>query len=344
MKIQNLFNIFPYFPIGLNGDLMAQYRLSIQNSELKYRILFYVSEIFCHFKPKNYSIKKVIFNYEIDVLKKSPNKFILQRYLFHIFNTGSKSDNEIINNKKHFHNFCVSNHLPTPQLLGTIKDGMIISFVKEFPWDSSKDFFIKPVSGSQSRGILEFRVKNKNTYEILDQNRLINTKYILEYLKFHLKKGEFIIQEKVISSRQLPADDQSNVPILRIISYKQNDQIKILNPVLIINREKQFLDSRLRNKDFYAIDTINGTIIEQIVFSHTPPKLDGFKMPEWNSLLEIIKKGHNLLITNTIIGWDVAIGEDGYSVLEANKSPWLEIHQKSPFVNACFIEKILTLK
>jgi hypothetical protein len=344
MKIQSLVRLFPYFPAGLNGDLMTQYRLSIQNSELKYRILFYVSEIFCQFKPKKRSVKKGIFNHEIDVLKKSSDKFILQRHLFHVLNTGTKSENEIINNKKYFHDFCAKNQLPTPHLSGIIKDGTIQSFVQVLPWDNAKSFFVKPVSGSQSKGILEFRAKGENTYEILDQNRLINTRHIPEYLKFYLKKGEFIIQEKVSLPHYFPISEQSNVPILRIISYKKNDQIKILNPVLIINKEKQFLDSRLGNKDFYAIDAADGTIIDQIVFGHIPPKLDGFAMPEWNALLELIKKGHDLLGTIKIIGWDVAIGEGDYSILEANKRPWLEIHQKSPFEGTSFIENILTLK
>jgi D-alanine-D-alanine ligase-like ATP-grasp enzyme len=343
MKIQTLVRLFPYFPTRLDSDLMIQYRLSIQKSELKYRILFYISDLFCRFKSGDYSGKNRIFNHEISVLHIASNKFILQKYLFHVYNKGSKSEKEIINNKERFHNFCIKNQFPTPRLLGIIKNGKVQSLVQGLPWNHANDFFIKPVSGSQSRGILELRAKDNNTFEIVNQNRLIKAEYLLDFINFHLKTGEYIIQEKAGIFPYFATNGQSNVPILRIISIKIKGQIKILNPVLIINKGKQFLNSELINKDFYAVNAENGTIIGEIIFKHTPPKLDGFKMPDWDVILTIIKKAHNLLGTTNIIGWDVAVTEGGYSLLEANKNPWLEIHQKSPFESTLFIEKLLNL-
>ncbi|GGB78968.1 hypothetical protein GCM10011325_03130 [Dyadobacter sediminis] len=158
-----------------------------------------------------------------------------------------------------------------------------------------------------------------------------------------MKTGEYVIQEKAGLFHYFAEKGQTNVPVVRIISTKIKGQIKVLNPVLILNKGKQFLDSGLGNKDYYAINASDGTIIGEIIFQHIPPKLDGFEMPDWDVILTMIKKGHNLLGKTDIIGWDVALTESGYSLLEANKSPWLEIHQKSPFESTLFIEKLLNL-
>lgn len=342
-KIQRLFTLFPYFPVGLEGTLMAQYRQSIQYSQLKYRVLFYVSGKFCQLSSKDYALQKNIFNHEINVLGHDPNKYILQKHLFHIYIKGSKSDNEIINNKEQFYKFCSENKLPTPQIVGKIKNGIVQSFGQELPWQHARDFFVKPVYGSKSNGILEFRAKGKDTYEILDENRLIKTRYIPEYLEFHFKKGEFIIQEKIGPPQNFTVNKHSHTPILRIISCKMNNQILILNPVLILHKEKKFLDSKLSNKDFFAIDEADGKVLGPIVFDHTPTKPDNLTLPEWESLLDLIEKGHNLLKSNTVIGWDVAISDEGYYLLEANKCPWLEIHQKKPFKDLWFLNNILLL-
>ena len=342
-KIGTFYRLFPYKPVALNPQLMVLYKMSIEKASFKYKFLFTVSDIYTKVFPKKESEYLSVFDYEINALNKKRDAFIPQNYLSHLFGSGSTHHIEIVNNKVKFHKFCLEYALPIPELMGFIKLGKIQLTQTDIPWGKEADFLVKPAFGSKSAGIYDFRFKGNNTYQILDENRAIDRRFIPQFLEHYAKKGSYVIQQRIPAPSEFCDAGISHVPILRVLSKKVNAGIEIINPVLIINKEKQYLNARLANKDFYAIDTQTGKIIGGIVFDHTPNSLTIVQLPNWQMLIQIIQKAHEQVFTLNLIGWDVALSEKGYLLIEANKSPWLEVHQKFPFANQLFLEKILNL-
>jgi hypothetical protein len=288
-------------------------------------------------------IHSSIFDYEIEVLNKKKSEFLYQNQLLHIFYNGTEAQKEIINNKNTFHNFCKNNAIPTPTKIGELNNGHLqnMTFI---PWRLRKNFIIKPIYGFKSIGILDFRSIGKNHYDILDENREIHIKNIAKYLTYFLPNGFFIIQKRLKPPSYLQSQGLINVPIIRILSCKSDETITIINPVLILNFEKKYLNPKLNNKIFYALDASNGKIIGQIYFSKKSNAINHWPLitlPDWDALIETINKAHTLLDSVRLIGWDIAYSHSGYAIIEANKSPWLEIHQKHPFVAQEFQKLIL---
>lgn len=347
-KIVVLFRLFPYLPPSdYDSNLFSLYYNSIQKANVKFRFLFWLSTRYQFFCEKlNRPIKfnhSAVYEFEIEVLNKKKSDFLYQNQILHFFYDGTQAQKEIINNKNTFHDFCENNAIPTTKKIGELNNGHLQNMTV-LPWETAEDFLVKPIFGFKSIGILDFRSIGNNKYEILDETREINSKNIAKYLAYFLPTGSYIIQKRLKPPVYLQNQGLVHVPIIRILSCKSGDNISILNPVLILNVEKKYLNPRLNNKIFYAIDALNGKIIDQIHFTKKINSMNHLAintLPEWDALVETVHKAHALLDSIRLIGWDIALSCTGYTIIEANKSPWLEIHQKTPFVANEFQKRIL---
>jgi hypothetical protein len=343
------FRLFPYLSPNCNPKLTDLYIASIQKASIQFKILYWLSVRYQRVCEKvNIAIKRrysSVFDYEIEILHKKRADFLYQNHVLHLFNDGTQSQKDIINDKNKFHNFCKKHNLPAAQKIGELKNGHLQNMTA-LPWETAEDFLVKPTIGSKSVGILDFRAIGNNKYEILDENREIDSKNIAQYLAYFLPKGDFIIQKRLLPPTYLQQQDLAHVPIIRILSCKSGNDVSIINPVLILNVEKKYLNPYLSNKVFYAINASDGKILEQIHFSkNTEPSNYSVinTLPDWDTLTKTIQKAHALLGGIRLIGWDVALSSTGYAIIEANKSPWLEIHQKAPFDSPYFLEKVMSL-
>ncbi|MFN8430298.1 MAG: sugar-transfer associated ATP-grasp domain-containing protein [Spirosomataceae bacterium] len=348
-KIKSLFAIFPYYPIKMNQDLKRLWTESLSSTSVKYKLLYRFSEVFI-MVIKSLGIKfgqskSRIFEFEILNDKKNESDFLMQNKVVHLFQSGNPESIEIINDKLKFQNFCLQNHFPTPTKLGEIRSGKIY-WDSEYPWFNNKSFIVKPTKGSQSKGIRDFVLSNEGRYIILDENREISFSAVNDYLEHFIKQGEFIIQERIMPGLEFLKIGIMSIPILRIITISDDTNVKLLNPVMIINPEKNYLNSKLINKRFFAIDILNGRINHEIYFgkcSDGQILIKDFYIPDWEKIVELLIKAHKILNTVKIIGWDLGIGDGGFKIIEANKSPWIEIHQKFPFNAEGFQKELLCL-
>lgn len=89
-----------------------------------------------------------------------------------------------------------------------------------------------------------------------------------------------------------------------------------------------------------AIDVNTGTSISNGIYSDitkededshpiTGIKLKGFQVPEWNKVIEVVKRAALLHPQNKSIGWDVAITESGVDLIEGNHN-WCKLLYQLP--------------
>lgn len=181
---------------------------------------------------------------------------------------------------------------------------------------------IKPSRESKGQGVHLLTVHNGMTN--------IDGLKISELFKKY--KSEFLIQEVVRQHKDMAALNPTSVNTIRVLSYHSGMEVLIIYSVVRIGR----LGSEIDNQCAGGISTIidkegrlgktafGGYSEDNIVKTDTGVLLDGYQLPSYHEAIAMVKRLHLRLPFFNIVGWDVAIQEDGKPVLiEFNTNPGL---------------------
>ncbi len=327
------FALLPYQPNPeWDETVKKEWHKSLRQS--KFHHLAYKITCWLKLSPPEKMNGQQVFAYETGMLKHEPKNYFPHILLEHFFRSGSAGHIKIVNDKLAFHDFCKSQNVPCPEKMGVYQSGKW-SFARQAPWETDADFFIKPIHGSQGKDIWECRKLMPDSYLVHNQNRKISDAFLKDYLEKKLdQKKTYIIQRKF----EFVSQNKANIappPVIRILTKRgENEEIRIINPILIINPEFYYLSPSLVDKRFFALNHKTGEVVGEINFGTNnesrPPLELTIGEERWQQIVSNTKKLHSHLNTLKYIGWDIALNEKKYSFLEANKSPWLAIHQKYP--------------
>ena len=185
-----------------------------------------------------------------------------------------------------------------------------------------KEVIIKPSKTSKGKGILLFSA----TDGITD----IQGKTVAQLFKDYNR--DFLIQHRVRQHKEMAALNPTSLNTLRILSYRSGMEILIIYTVARIGRMNQVVDNQSAGGlctpvspqgtlGKYSFGTAGSDLIEQ---TDTGIKLEGYQIPSYDKAIEFVKRLHYRLPNLNIVGWDVAIGEDGEPILiEFNVGPGL---------------------
>ena len=180
---------------------------------------------------------------------------------------------------------------------------------------------IKPDTGSLGRDI------NIVTY----QNDEI-TRMVFDNLTEKCVCEEFICQHEKMS--ELSPD---SVNTIRFVSLWEPEGVQIVSATLRTGGQSGSLVDNLKKDGIGAqIDIETGIICtngfdynEHQFVKHplTGVQFLGFNIPNWDAAVALVKKGHEQLSQNRLLGWDIAITQTGADVVEANGRPGTPITQ-----------------
>lgn len=181
---------------------------------------------------------------------------------------------------------------------------------------------IKPTLRSKGKGVQVFSVKDGITS--------IDGLTIGQLFKKYSKN--FIIQECIKQHEKMAALNPTSVNTIRILSYRSDMEVLIIYSVVRIGRKGQVID----NQSAGGISTtvtkegklgkvaFGGYSEDNILTTDTGVVLEGYEIPSYDKAIEMVKRLHLKLPYANIVGWDVAIKEDGNPVLiEFNTNPGL---------------------
>ena len=139
--------------------------------------------------------------------------------------------------------------------------------------------------------------------------------------------AEEIIKQDVSLSRLHP----ESVNTLRINTVNYGTSVDIKWPCLRIGRGKSIVDNAGAGGVFGAIDTKTGLITDvsdefhHTFLEHPDTKIPliGFKVPKWQEACEMAKHLANLIPDCHFVGWDFALTDKGWVMVEGNHSPLL---------------------
>lgn len=200
----------------------------------------------------------------------------------------------------------------------------VVDFIK-----THDKFIIKPLSLHGGKG---FRMIDKGI-KSADAESLL-----LEYLELPEYSKGFLLEELIIQDSRMAELHPESVNTIRISTINLGKTIETKWPVLRMGKGDSVVDNAAAGGIVAAIDETTGTIISAAdeqrgssytIHPDTHKPLIGFQIPCWNELRETIKTMASMSPDCRIMGWDMALTDKGWVVVECNYGPELLIQWAS---------------
>lgn len=181
---------------------------------------------------------------------------------------------------------------------------------------------IKPTWSGKGHGIQLVDIKDGSVKSM--------GKPLIQLLKDY--KKNFIIQACIRQHERMSALNPTSVNTIRILSYRSGMEVLIIYAVVRIGHLGSVVDNQSAGGISTTIDkdgrlgkySFGGYNKDKIEKTDTGIVLDGYQLPSYDKTIEIVKRMHFNLPYFDIVGWDIAIDENGIPVLiEFNLGPGL---------------------
>jgi len=218
----------------------------------------------------------------------------------------------LLDNKLQFHLY-LHNKTQIPKLIAHFnpRNKKIIHYEKP----SSKKVVIKPTKGKSGRGV-----------KVVDSGKFV------ELLKE--RSEEYIVEEFVKQHHLINKIFSGSVNTVRIITLKKNNKEYVVVKAILRVGQKQdvFVDNNVQGGLTIGIDMSSGRLRKGYTFyefgyneyvSHpkTKYKFYGKTIPFFNEVQELAISAHKCIPMFTVVGWDIAITENGPVIIEGNRTP-----------------------
>lgn len=143
-------------------------------------------------------------------------------------------------------------------------------------------------------------------------------------------KKDFLVQDRVRQHEAMAALNPTSLNTIRILSYRSGSEVLLCNSIVRIGRSGSVTDNQSAGGIAVGISE-NGLLYEcayslvgQVRQTDTGIVLKDYSIPNYYKVVELVKRLHLKLPFFKLVGWDVAIQENGEPVLiEFNTDPGL---------------------
>ncbi len=174
-------------------------------------------------------------------------------------------------------------------------------------------FIVKPFDGSGGKGIF-----------IADLKDYADIKALFAMLR---EKGHVVVEQLIKQAPEMAAFNDSSVNTVRVPTLKLKDRTIVFEPFLRIGLGNAVVDNAASGGVLTPVDPELGVctmcgIDENGNRYLKHPKsgivFPGFQIPRWNEAVTLVKELAEVLPTNHYVGWDIALTEDGWVMVEGN--------------------------
>ena len=194
------------------------------------------------------------------------------------------------------------------------RDRDVVSFLSKH-----LDFIIKPDCSSTGRGIAIF-----HTVSVEDA-----IKKVEEHIKG--KKGDFVLEELIQQSPEMSAFHPSSVNTIRLRVFRFDDRVEVLPSNLRLGRGDSVVDNTGRggisaslNEDGVVVVACDEKGITYETHPDTGVRILGYQVPKWDEAVVLVKNLCQIIPKVRYVGWDLALTEKGWIVIEGNDKGMFE--------------------
>lgn len=223
---------------------------------------------------------------------------------------------------------CVKNEALITKKLELIWPDSKIDTVKSlFEREDFEDIYIKPINKWGGKGII--RAYPKQGYY-----RQAGQQFPLSVLESTLKDAIWTVQKTISQHRDLRKFNENCVNTLRIITVLEKHEPQYFASFVRLTIGDRIVDNWEAGSLAIGIDARTGVFFPEafykpkgfvmpLCYEHPDSKIlfKDFKVPYFFEAIEIAKQAHRFFYGTFIIGWDMAITENGPVIIEANCRP-----------------------
>lgn len=215
-----------------------------------------------------------------------------------------------------------------PNFLNNFKDFINRDFFENGTVDDLKkflsnneEFMVKPRDGLGGKGVYkEYRKNIKDVNEFYD----------------YLKNNNLFIEEYVKQNKEINKLCKESVNTIRIMTFAYNGKSEIVYAAMRIGNGVNNVDNFHQGGMGCKIDLDKGILIGDAydkdlnhfkVHPKSKVKFDGFKIPYWEEAKKLVLDASKVNNNIHMVGWDVAITDDGPTLIEGNRRPGFDLIQ-----------------
>lgn len=181
--------------------------------------------------------------------------------------------------------------------------------------DKHRRFILKPESKSCGRGI-----------RIIGSESAEDARNRLEAICLR-GETEFILEEIVIQSQEMARLHPNSVNTVRFPTFRLDDRVHIFPPYLRMGQGGSIVDNAGSGGVFGLVDLETGRVYAACdelgnsyeVHPDTKEQIIGFTVPRWEEAVALAKELITVLPTVRWVGWDLALTDDGWVMIEGNE-------------------------
>ena len=147
-----------------------------------------------------------------------------------------------------------------------------------------------------------------------------------------------VVEELMIQGEELNRINPTSVNTCRIMTFTIGDEVTLFAGVLRMGVGDSTTDNAGAGGIYASIDTETGIIRSDarnyandhyLYHPTTGTLIPGFRLPEWNEAVELIKQMARHRKGTTLIAWDIAYTDKGWCMVEANDNGAWQIIQSN---------------
>jgi len=185
-------------------------------------------------------------------------------------------------------------------------------------------FICKPTSGTGGKGMLFGNLTEMGmTAE--------------EYFDTYLDSNGYDVEELIIQDGAMAKFHPQSINTVRPVTFLKDGEVTFLFVIMRIGTGDSHVDNLSSGGICVAVDADSGKIISGAinrtdinpikVHPDTGVVFENESIPRWDELKETVTKAAKALKDPPIVGWDMALGQNGWAIVEANWNPTLREYQ-----------------
>jgi hypothetical protein len=199
--------------------------------------------------------------------------------------------------------------------------------------------FGKPMAASLSLGAAGFTAYDPESDRLeTSTGEPVELDAFVSFVIENYSETGYLFQERVQPHSAIRAICGDRVPTIRVVTVGAG-KIEIFGALWKIPAGQNAADNFWREGNLLAqLDPESGEVVrafrgtgvdeeEVTVHPDTGAPLVGFRIPHWESVLQTARDAAEVFSRTPVLGWDMAVTEDGCLILEGNTRPDLRLNQ-----------------